>query len=377
MTIKPVWASTAQPEDTTKRLETARARDDIGALTFAHTQIELVTNHDMGQSFGKMINDIKSSPESNDFPDILLMSNFGSLRSITNAISNATQDICVHNKPIKDTIDTFFDGVFLPEFEATAEDRKGLAELLESHKKDYKEKSSFPTLENYCDFILSCHADILGALKNIQNRSEYDLTLIYGATFNKLESFCLEALDKLEKGMRTTDLFTIPTRETGITFIDNARNVLDNALKIQTQVFATQEAELRLDGKIKLAAIADIQKSQCIEALHTLQEYYNNGMWMRFFEDISTNLTQEICYSVDDPEAMTYKDFPPLNEMVGISQFLLDFRAQGLKSHPDIYKDEILVMTDNITQQTLNMCAQMLAVEKPGTPTHTIKLGRH
>lgn len=194
---------------------------------------------------------------------------------------------------------------------------------------------------------------------------------------SSLATLYADALNNIERGVKVDDLFTIATRKSGIKVVDNAYKILNNTLKIQIQTFATQEAEFHFDGKTQFAAISNIQKSHCADTLHTLQEYYNNGAWVQFFEDVSTNIVQEIYNTVDNLETMTYDEFPSMNEMVGISQFLFDFRAQGIQYHPDIYQGEMLSMTDHLTQQTLNICAQMLAVEKPNIPTHTIKLGRH
>lgn len=135
MTIRSVWATNAKPANADRRQKEERVRKNVGALTFAHKKIELITNHYMGQSFGNILNNIKSEEQNSEFPDILLLSNFGSLRSIKDAIFNASQDICINNKPVRKTIDAFFDDIVFPEFHATHRDRKQLTKFLNQHKK--------------------------------------------------------------------------------------------------------------------------------------------------------------------------------------------------------------------------------------------------
>jgi hypothetical protein len=185
-----------------------------------------------------------------------------------------------------------------------------------------------------------------------------------------LMGYYADTLQAIEAGMTVGDLIAAPQIDTGIDTIDNAYKTLENILIMQIQALEMQELKQKFNGQSD--GVVGIQSGYCHDALSTLQEYRYKGAWPLMAENISEKLLIEINNQYD-VSRLDLSDFPDVNEMVVIAEFLLSFREKSIEAYPKLYTGDVLRIVDHTIQQTLYNCDALTKTPNPSS-TQSVRM---
>ncbi|PCH98627.1 MAG: hypothetical protein COB76_06880 [Alphaproteobacteria bacterium] len=374
MTTQSVWHTDIAPEKnerTPAMQKEARRTDDLQSLKQALLMIDIHTNRTINTDCAQLHHSFSHNLDTQKLPDIYLLENADTVRFFKEMAMNATHNICIAGQSVTTEVDNILDGIPMPNAISTAEEKASLIKTIKAIKKQYANNGAFPSVEADHDYILSCAVEILNAVIKQCLRCD-SIGQTHKHLLEELCVFYYETRDKIDQGVLAENLFTPMLDAKEIDYISHGYKVLEGALITQINAIngVALNAHLSSDFNQESLATLHFQKACTADMLIALQNIEAQGLWPNVFEHSASEIASKI--DLFDPETALNTDLiPTFNEMVGIGTFLMQLRAQSVETFEN--DPESLELSDGFTQQTLNLCAKILAATRP-SPTQTIHL---